>query len=115
MKLTDSGRFAFSKDHELLTRTLNKTNGLVQIKVDEEKVSRASKTPSMDSLVSSISGSFFSSPRDQNDDPQLHIKKVDLTLQEFDLHRYLIDLFTECKPYRLGYLKVINSCNNLIK
>ena len=93
MKLTDSGRFVFSKEHELLSRGLKKLN-----QDDKEKNADENVSDTPRSIITSIPGSFYSSPRDSLDNPQLNLSKVDLVLDgRFDIHRYLIDLLTECK------------------
>jgi hypothetical protein len=81
----------FSEEHELLARDPRRLRQL-QNGEEGEHVDSESHV----SVASSISASFFSSPREN---PQENLKKVDLVLDAFDLHRYLIDLFTESKPH----------------
>ena len=64
---------------------------------DKENIRDENVSDAPLSMITSIPGSFYSSPRDSLDDPQLNLSKVDLVLDgRFDIHRYLIDLLTKC-------------------
>lgn len=96
MKLSDSGRFIFSKEHELLSRGVKKISQTGQ---GPAEVDQDANMDTPRSVVSSIPASFYSSPRNSQENPQLNLQKVDLLLdgQQLDLHKYLIEIFAECK------------------
>lgn len=95
VKLTDSGKFAYKDDYiDMRNSKKAKLEQQTQLAVGE-KISERSTTTTPQPFPSSLPDSFFTSPRNGDENPQANLKLVDLTLEKFDLHRYLIDLFTE--------------------
>jgi hypothetical protein len=72
-----------------------------QSTVKQEIKVESARSTAQSYRLSELSPSVYSSPREI--DPLVNLNKIDLTLdsqvprRKFDIHQYLIDLFTECK------------------